>query len=448
MPVSEARTFARPRDQVVVEPNQSDDDRAALVGMALECEQFSPCVGLEETEQPECLMLDITGVAPLFGGEEGLAQRIDREFTTQRYEVRVAIADTLGAAWAAAHYLTQAKRTAIVPAGQFDDLVQLPVGGLRLGEVEHKKLHRLGIRTIQQLLKLDRSLLPSRFGNGLTLRLAQFLGERQELITPCRPQPKFETERILEEGSTHPESIEQLCLMLLKELLNQLVDRHLETRHLVCRFLMEDRTVRELSLRLCEATADVSHITQLFRFQLEQLRLNSSVIGVRWEATDNSPLQTSQAEFFADRPRDEQRQFHALLDRLSSRLGSSAVVRPRLLPNPIPERAVEFVPVAEESDTPVANSPQFFLPGDRPTSLLAQPIPIEVIDNLSKRTLVWKNSRFDIDRQRGPERIESGWWHGTIIRRDYFWIETTEGNHFWIFQRLSDQQWFLHGEMV
>ena len=48
-------------------------------------------------------------------------------------------------------------------------------------------------------------------------------------------------------------------------------------------------------------------------------------------------------------------------------------------------------------------------------------------------------------RCQGPERIETGWWRGGDVRRDYFMVETTDGTRWWIFHRLDDGRWFLHG---
>lgn len=45
----------------------------------------------------------------------------------------------------------------------------------------------------------------------------------------------------------------------------------------------------------------------------------------------------------------------------------------------------------------------------------------------------------------GPERIETSWWRGPWVRRDYYRIETEEGYRFWIFRCLESKAWFLHG---
>jgi protein ImuB len=45
----------------------------------------------------------------------------------------------------------------------------------------------------------------------------------------------------------------------------------------------------------------------------------------------------------------------------------------------------------------------------------------------------------------GPERIETGWWRGDDIGRDYYMAETKQGTRWWMFRRLMDGRWFLHG---
>ena len=49
----------------------------------------------------------------------------------------------------------------------------------------------------------------------------------------------------------------------------------------------------------------------------------------------------------------------------------------------------------------------------------------------------------------GPERIESGWWDGADVRRDYFVADTPDGATAWIYRDhrygVDDGEWFLHG---
>jgi protein ImuB len=45
----------------------------------------------------------------------------------------------------------------------------------------------------------------------------------------------------------------------------------------------------------------------------------------------------------------------------------------------------------------------------------------------------------------GPERIESGWWDGGDVARDYYLARSTDGAQQWVFQDLRSHAWFLQG---
>ena len=48
-----------------------------------------------------------------------------------------------------------------------------------------------------------------------------------------------------------------------------------------------------------------------------------------------------------------------------------------------------------------------------------------------------------VNRYWGPERIESGWWRGRAIRRDYYRLELATGLRFWVYKTLPGNRWFL-----
>ena len=63
------------------------------------------------------------------------------------------------------------------------------------------------------------------------------------------------------------------------------------------------------------------------------------------------------------------------------------------------------------------------------------------------------SERDGLPRRRGPlrllgesERIETGWWDGGDIARDYYTATDLHGVRLWIFrERTSPHRWFLHG---
>ena len=76
------------------------------------------------------------------------------------------------------------------------------------------------------------------------------------------------------------------------------------------------------------------------------------------------------------------------------------------------------------------------------------PVPVEVLaihpDGPPLR-FVWQGTRWDVASWWGPERIETGWWRGDDVRRDYYVVTTPAGSRFWLFRRRNDGRWFLHG---
>ena len=74
----------------------------------------------------------------------------------------------------------------------------------------------------------------------------------------------------------------------------------------------------------------------------------------------------------------------------------------------------------------------------RPVWLLAEPQPLEGGERPRYEGL--------LEIEEGPERIESGWWDGHDVRRDYYVARTPAGARLWIFrERRAPGGWFLHG---
>ena len=57
----------------------------------------------------------------------------------------------------------------------------------------------------------------------------------------------------------------------------------------------------------------------------------------------------------------------------------------------------------------------------------------------------WAGVSYRVSAAWGPERIETGWWRGHDIHRDYYVVETDDGARLWLFRRQDDGRWFLHG---
>jgi protein ImuB len=473
MPLAEAVTLASPflarcEDEFAVFAHDPAADLAALALLAKKCERFSPLVGWQTVDAsktrgldqeevrawwsepgPGHLFLDITGIGRLFGGEKELVAAVGEDFCRQGYETSIAIAETIGAAWAS--------------ASATGDLALLPVSSLRLPAETLGLLSQLGITRIEELLRLPRESLMARFGPQLLLRIDQALGAAQEIIIPHRPLPRFQAEWILDFPTDSRELIDQILAQLLERVTQGLAQRQEGVVQLACRFDGDGGIPLQLTVGLFRPSAAAKHLHDLVRMQLEQTILPRQIGRIGIQAVLTAPLENRQGELFAGSSPGQSREFALLVDRLSSRLGPAAVLRPVLRSDPLPERAVCYRMVVDKmcgsksrkskSRRSPAVDADPGVPGRspliRPLILHQPPLPLHAISIMPGGLLIsfeWKGRVHRVSRHWGPERIETGWWRGRSLRRDYYRVETTAGLRFWLFRRIEDGQWHLHGE--
>lgn len=469
MPLSEATALidAAGSAPLHLEPYDPTADRRMLEKIAQWCHQFSPLVGLEDAETPSSLLLDITGLGHLFGGESALADRIIRSFHRRGLTVRVAVADTIGAAWAVAHFGEQKGRKGEAEKGRQGDadsefspspllpfsLSALPIEALRLSDKTLDLLHQLGVYQLGQLARLPRGELNSRFGPELLKRWDQAWGRLAEPI-PGLPVPvDFHVEESLEYPTTRRETIELVLQKLIGQLAEMLLRDGRGVTRLLCQLGCEGANGVELSVGMFQPTASPQHLCQLVEMRLERVSLPAAVASVAVRAVITAPLERRQQELFVDsREALQPRWLAALIDRLSSRLGRRAVVRPRLISDAQPELAWHGDPLLEDlPGKKVRRRFSLIIPAElppRPLRMLRRAVSLAAVSvqpDGPPLSFEFHGCEHRIAATWGPERIQTGWWRGRTIGRDYYRIETATGRRFWLFRRLRDGQWFLHG---
>ena len=191
------------------------------------------------------------------------------------------------------------------------------------------------------------------------------------------------------------------------------------------------------------------HWLDLIRLQLERLPLSGGVVDFRVWAAATAPLCESQPDLFGDgEERDSRRELSVLLDRLSSRLGRKAVLQPELRADHQPERALAFHPVIGAANSKPRRR-EVPTPRCRPMRVMRQPVRVavtSVVPDGPPIRLRWGNAERRIVHCDGPERIETGWWRESPIRRDYYRVDLEGGERHWLFRALDDGDWFLHGD--
>jgi protein ImuB len=446
-----------------VEPVDPPADRQALESLCQWCQRYSPTVGIEAPPTgggPDTLLANIAGCAHLFGGEQMLARRVTRELKQRGFDARVAIADTVGAAWAVAHFGRAC--TTVPPGAQQQVLDPLPVAALRLPPETATLLLELGIESIGQLRALARASLPARLGTEVLRRLDQALGNSEEPIVARRALPPLEIDHCFEAPIAKAEMIEAAIEAMLRRLARRLAAQGQAVERLECRLYLASGRHVPIEIGLVRPRSASQYLMEMIRLRLESLRLPAPVIAIRLKTLLTAPQTGEQYHLFAAPPAS-QRQLCELLDRLSGRLGNGCVVKPRLVSDPQPERACRYDPVVgSQKEKDRASRARQRLPKHtagpaavvplpalaRPLRLLNRPLAARVwsvVPGGPLTRLQWQGEDERIWRSWGPERIQTGWWRGQPANRDYYQVETASGRRYWLFRRLRDGRWFLHG---
>jgi hypothetical protein len=375
----------------VVEQHDPRADLAALGKLAERCERFSPLVGWETITSgstgtrstgtqvtgtqvtgsraappPAHLLLDITGIGRLFGGEAALVAELRAALQAWGYCGHGAVADSIGAAWACA-----GPDWPVIPPGESRQAIaSRPIAALRLPLATIDSLRQLGVERIEQLGALPRASWAARFGPSLALRYDQAHGDQAhgdqahgdqtEWIRPYHAPPPFALDRCLDEPAWERAGIERLVQETLEQLAEQLRQAGAGALALQGRLDCADGRPIELKIGLFRPSACPHHWLGLMRMQMERIEWPGPVGRVGIRVTAAAPLAERQRELFTRREGPDDGLAGPLLERLGSRLGPAAVCRPRLVDAALPERAFRYQPAVGLPDLPDA------VPGLRP----------------------------------------------------------------------------------
>lgn len=454
MPLVEARALLENTNPpAFLLPHDPVADRIALEKLAICCEEYTPLYGIEEAAFPECLLLDVTGCADLFGGEQVLAQRIHDAFCERGWQVRIAIGPTIGAAWALSHRLSRPNLPVVVPADRFEEsLDTLPVSALRLPDAMVHTLSELGIHGVGQLRRLPRNRLPARFGPLILRRLDQALGHAAELLVAERPTEPIAASWATQEPIRDRRVLLEICRRLLERILPPLQSQRRGIRRMLCRWHGGGGRPCEVVVGMVSPCHSVAQIQELLELQFERIAWRDDITFVRLEAVEVSPLEERPRDLFGELDSESHsRALRWLLERLSNRLGADAVVRAAWIPDPQPEFAVAYQPwIANDRPAAREHRPEPFPNAAvcsmlRPLRLFTPPqrIVLDFDQSSLPHRFLWGQAEYYVRQAWGPERIQTGWWRGNHVCRDYYRVEVLSGERYWLF--CANDHWFLHG---
>jgi len=439
--VSPERHLVRPRSArlwyAVVFPELCESRAACMLQrLGVSAQRFTSWVSIE---MPNALLLEIKGSVKLFGSLDALHADIDAAWNRLELCARTATAPTtLGALWLA----RAGKHVQLQESGALAGaLADLPIACTAWHPDRLQTLRSMGVTRIGELLRLPRAGLARRLGPAavvdLDIALAKQAAPRRAFVPRERFRERcdFETEIdtvVYLQKAVHP--LVERCALFLRQRQAGVQALELRLRH---RVLAETR----VRLGLASITGERRRLADVLDEKLQRLELPAPVRSMELRSGALQPLSASSLDVFAGLRGGDRDTAPQLVERLRARLGEHAVYGVMTIAEHRPEAAWQRVHELRLTGTQRAAphaAAAHAQPLPRPVWLLAEPEMLRAADlqRLQEGALILEE---------GPERIESGWWDGRGVARDYYIARQVHGARWWIFQERHTQDWYLHG---
>jgi protein ImuB len=484
--LSLADARARHPNLVAVEAQPMEEARL-LERLCDWCSRFTPLAALDGRDG---LMLDISGVAHLFGGEEALIEDCRARLAAQGFTVAAGVGGNPRAAWALARFSQVKIASDPLSDKAFAKLFHdLPLAALGLDDKTVADLARAGLRRIGDIALRPRAPIAARFGPMPIARLDALKGLERSSIAPRFRPPDFCAERRFASPVQTFQAIEATLCKLADDLVVMLERQAKGARRIELELYRVDGDVRRIRVGASRPLNEARAIVRLIAERLasrdeEPIDAGYGVDLMRLACLAAEPLAPSQAELERAHEAERARALTELLDRLSARLGARAVTRRELIEAHLPEQAEAAAPATlgqarmrgqsrhceECSDEAIQkNQERSSISGSlrfarddgskaapaRPLRLFVRPEPIEALAEVPDGPPLrfrWRRVLHDIAAIEGPERIAAPWWRRVgAPTRDYFRAEDSQGRRFWLYREglwgreTAQAKWFVHG---
>lgn len=422
-------------------------------GLALWAMRYSPLVSPCAHTRLERVgvVAEVAGSAHLFGGFDRLLDDARAGVVAISVDAVCVGAPTAAGAWALACHVGSLRGPAepgwLEPAQWRACLEALPLSALDLPDADHALLRQVGVRTVGGCMALPRGDLDRRCRVPVAMQLDRLDGTAPDPRRWFVPPVTYDRTAELLHETWHSDALLFAGRRLLAELEGLLRGSSRAVQRM--RFTLghapgQPDTAFEVALT--RPLQDLTPVGMLLRERLSRLRLPSPVRRVGLAATPLDAWQPQSPELWPG-AEDVALQRGALLDRLRARLGDEQVRTLEPTSDHRPERAWRSAVVAASGPGTGASgshgsaelldsrarrrtTPAPPCRGLRPLWLLPEPAPLADIPG-------------DWQEERGPERIEAGWWDSPAAR-DYYVLKDSKGRRLWAY-RTSTGGWFAHG---
>ncbi|WP_114240691.1 DNA polymerase Y family protein [Dyella sp. C9] len=365
------------------------------------------------------VVLEVSRSLNLFGPWPRFESLLRDDLQGLGFRHRIALAPTPHAAYVLAG--VRDGMAVMTPDALRRALSPVPLAQARLPPEATQALSSMGVRTLGQLLALPRAGLQRRFDGELVAWLGRLVGDEPTPMESYRPPDSFEQRMEWTHEIEHVEALVFPLRRLTGDLAAYLAGRDGGVQRFELELEHRSGAPTRVAVGMLTAGRDATLLFDCARGRLERLALGQPVVAMRLVARELPPFVPAGRDLFDTRPTHAV-PLEQLRERLRARLGEASIQHLRRTVDPRPERSQTSAPGASPARTAL-------LP--RPTWLLDVPRP-------------WRGPSPDI--LAGPERIESGWWDGGDLRRDYYVVRTAQGQRAWMYCAPGEQgNWMLHG---
>lgn len=369
------------------------------------------------------LLLEVEASFTLFGGWRGLRAQLRTDLEVLGFRHHLVLAPNPHAAFVLS--LTHEDLAVRDPGVLRQALTQLPVTHAGWDAPIAQGLRRMGLRALGQVMALPRRALATRIGVEGIAHLERLLGNQLEPLTYYQPPTAFDQRIDLSFNTASQQALLFPLRRLVGDLSAFLRARDGSVQRFEVELQHEHRASTVVPIGLLSPEREAAQLFEVTRDRLERAALPAEVSALRVHATDLPAFVPMRRDLFAARPQQTM-PWEQVRERLRARLGPEAVHGLATYADHRPEHAWQRTYATSDKATTLPSS----LPL-RPAWLLLRPIPLR---ETAPRILA------------GPERIESGWWDGADVRRDYYVIETRFGQRAWAFTPAGERSGFmLHG---
>lgn len=408
--------------------------RSTLEALAAWADRITPRVNLAASDG---LLLEIRGSLKLLGGLEAIEHSVTHKLKTCNLAFRVGVAPTpLGALWLAREAAQHVTELTLLPAR----LGALPVRCTHWPEPILSLLRDMGLTHLDACLRLPRDGFARRVGLTYLHELDRALGRRPDPRATFHASPELVV-RIELMSESDDLAVLALAAERLAEQMSQHLRRH-QLRAQTFELVLEhhERSPTRETLGLIEPVQHKPRLLEPLLARLERCALPAPVLAVELEALALEASTAGTRSLFAhglgsQRCREAEAE---LVERLRGRFGRRGVHGLALVAEHRPEQVWQQ-PTDDLLESRVGGGvPVSPWAHERPLWLLSDPAPLP-------EGLGLLRYRGDVRIEPDPERIESGWWDGDDIRRDYHLATTDRGERLWIYRDCCSGEWYLHG---